>query len=175
MPRPKPFVRTTTKTTAKTTKRTTTTRRPNTTKRPTLQEIFGNGGGGKNSNSNRFQPSRPNTTAKTTPRLRPTRRPIFTGQRTTTELSIQPSRRPKGGLFQCDFQTKSKECEVKFSGKEWQSFTSATDKFYEIILDGGQRSEIFFSQMVPPPSGGIACLSFRYRKFLDSKFPPSEI
>jgi len=192
-PRPSPFVRTTTKTTVKTTRRTTpaTTRIPNrnknTSKRPTLQDIFGNGSN-KNKNSNRFLPPVKNlTTAKTTPKptrrptqrptqrptkrptknttKRPTKRPIFT----TTELSvIKPFRRPDvSNSFQCDFETRSKECEVKFSGKKWQFFTSATDNFYEIILNGGQRSEIFFSKMVPPPSGGVACLTFRYRKFLD--------
>jgi len=57
---------------------------------------------------------------------------------------------------------------VKFSSKNWRFFKSVTDNFYEIILDGGQRSEIFFSQMVPPPLSGVACLTFRYRKFLDN-------
>ena len=164
-------------------------RNKNTSKRPTLQDIFGNGS--NNKNSNRFLPPVKNlTTAKTTPKptrrptqrptkrptknttKRPTKRPIFTSQRTTTELSvIKPFRRPDvSNSFQCDFETRSKECEVKFSGKKWQFFTSATDNFYEIILNGGQRSEIFFTKMVPPPSGGVACLTFRYRKFLDGKF-----
>ena len=133
---------------------------------------------------NRFQPQR--TTAQTTPRPKPprrptqrpakpvTRRPISTNQRTTTELPTNKntalSRRPKTALYQCDFESNSKECEVKFSSKDWRFFKSKTDNFYEIILDGGQRSEIFFSQMVPPPSSGVACLTFRYRKFLDSKY-----
>ena len=131
---------------------------------------------------NRFQPQR--TTAQTTPRPKPrrptqrpakpiTRRPISTIQRTTTELSTNQnatiSRRPNTALYQCDFESNSKECEVKFSSKNWRFFKSVTDNFYEIILDGGQRSEIFFSQMVPPPLSGVACLTFRYRKFLDSK------
>ena len=131
---------------------------------------------------NRFQPQR--TTAQTTPRPKPrrptqrpakpiTRRPISTNQRTTTELSTNQnatiSRRPNTALYQCDFESNSKECEVKFSSKNWRFFKSVTDNFYEIILDGGQRSEIFFSQMVPPPLSGVACLTFRYRKFLDSK------
>lgn len=195
-PRPKPklpqtFVRTTTKSPTKTTRKTTpaatkrpktkVTKRPKTTKRPTLQEIFGNGGS-NNVLRNRFQPQR--TTAQTTPRPKPrrptqrpakppvTRRPISTNQRTTTELSTNQktafSRRPKSTLYQCDFESNSKECEVKFSSKDWTFFKSVKDNFYEIILNGGQRSEIFFSQMVPPPSSGVACLTFRYRKFLDN-------
>ena len=190
-PRPKPaIVRTTTqRTTARTTATTTTTKRPappkttkrprvppKTTRRPTLQDIFGKGG--QNSNSNRFQPPRRGpssiTTAQTTPRPRPTRRPRPTNQRTTTELSVRrpTSNKNRGGgsLFTCDFERNTKECEVKFSSKNWQMFKSGADRFYEIILNGGQRSEIFFSQMVPPPTGGVACLTFRYRKFLDSKF-----
>lgn len=184
-PRPTFVERTTT-----TTSRPKTTKKPKappkTTKRPTLEDIFGNGE--NNSNSNRFKPSRPTrpsrplppvTTARTTPRPtqrptqrpRPTRRPKPSRPRTTTELSvIRPfsSVKSQGSLFECNFERNTKECEVKFSSKDWQMFSKGSDRFYEIILNGGQRSEIFFSNMVPPPSGGVACLTFRYRKFLDN-------
>jgi len=57
---------------------------------------------------------------------------------------------------------------VKFSGKDWVAYNSTKEQFYEIVLGSEERSEIFFPNMVKPPKNGIACLSFRYRKYLDN-------
>ena len=149
--------RTTTETTTTTTKRTTTTtrrpatttRRPTTTtRRPTTTTRRPTTRPRPNSNSNRFTPQRPG----------PTRPSTTTTPRPTSNNAT---------LFECNFEKSDKECEVRFSGKDWLLYNSATDKFYEIVLESRERSEIFFSNMVSPPKNGVACLSFRYRKFLD--------
>ena len=73
-------------------------------------------------------------------------------------------------IFDCNFERfNSKDCQVKFSGKDWVRYNTAKEQFYEIVLESEERSEIFFSNMVKPPKNGVACLSFRYRKYLDSK------
>jgi hypothetical protein len=73
-------------------------------------------------------------------------------------------------IFDCSFERfNSKDCKVKFSGKDWVAYNSTKEQFYEIVLASEERSEIFFPNMVKPPKNGIACLSFRYRKFLDSE------
>ena len=73
-------------------------------------------------------------------------------------------------VFDCNFERfNSKDCQVKFSGKDWVRYNTAKEQFYEIVLESEERSEIFFSNMVKPPKNGVACLSFRYRKYLDSK------
>ena len=112
--------------------------------------------------SQRFTPVR-----NTTPR--PTRRPLLSVTTTTEKFSPRP-KNPL--LFGCDFSRSSdKNCAVKFSGKDWQLFSSANERFYEIVLQNQERTEMFFSEMAPPPDSGIACLNFRYRKFLDSMNP----
>jgi len=44
------------------------------------------------------------------------------------------------------------------------------DNYYEIELKREEKSEMFFSDMVPKPQEGVACLSFRYKKYLPSEF-----
>merc|ERR1712079_380255 len=151
-PRPTTTRRTTTRRTTTTTTSTTTTRR--TTRRPFI-----------NSNSNRFTPRprpRPRpTTARTTPRPQTTRRPSVFLASSKNVSNIN--------LFECNFdQFNSKDCEVKFSGKDWVQYGNAKEKFYEIVLKSQERSELFFTNMVKAPKNGVACLSFRYRKYLDN-------
>ena len=168
--RPKTTRRTTTRrTTTRTT--TTTTRRPTTTRRTTRRPVVTTSPRRtfNNTNSQRFTPARrTTTTTTTTPRTtpRPTRRPQLSVKTTTERFSPRP-KNPL--LFGCDFSSSSdKNCVVKFSGKDWQLYTSASERFYEVVLQSKQRTEMFFSEMASPPNSGIACLNFRYRKFLDN-------
>jgi len=148
-PRPTTTSRTTPRPTTTTTRRTTPA--TTTTAKPFVP-----------SNSNRFSPPNSRPIQKTT-----TRRPVAIA--TTTPAGVDFRNISAGNIFQCTFARNSAEaCEVKFSGKDWLPYNSATDQFYEIVLESGERSEIFFSNMVSPPVNGIACLSFRYRKFLDN-------
>lgn len=161
-PRPTPR-RTTTRRKTTTTRTTTTT--TSTTTRPTTRRPF------TNSNSNRFTPrprprptTRPRprpTTARTTPRPQTTRRPsVFVPSSKNASNS---------NLFECNFDRfNSKDCKVKFSGKDWVQYENTKEQFYEIVLKSQERSELFFSNMVKPPKNGVACLSFRYRKYLDN-------
>ena len=40
------------------------------------------------------------------------------------------------------------------------------EKYYAVELDRREQSEMYFDNMVPRPGAGIACLSFRYKKYL---------
>ena len=72
-------------------------------------------------------------------------------------------------IFKCSF---GGDCAVKFSGKDWllttvsDEFGRALDNYYSVELKANERSELFFNDMVPKPQGGVACLSFRYKKYL---------
>lgn len=179
-PKPRPTRKPTTTTTTRRPPpppRRTTTRRPTTTTTTTTSTTTRRPI--KNSNSDRFTP-RPRPTP------RPTRRPRPTTARTTTRPKT--TRRPptvfvssnnvtssSGGnaisddIFECTFDRfNSKDCQVKFSGKDWVRYNTGKEQFYEIVLESDERTEFFFSKMVPPPKNGIACLSFRYRKYLDN-------
>jgi len=147
---------TTTRRTTTTTRRTTTTtRRPILATSTPRRSVFNN-----NTNSQRFTP-------RTTPR--PTSRPRLSVSTTTERFSPRPKNPLLPLLFGCDFtQASDKNCSVKFSGKKWQLFSTANERFYEVVLQNKERTEMFFSEMAPPPTSGIACLNFRYRKFLDN-------
>ena len=44
------------------------------------------------------------------------------------------------------------------------------EKYYAVELDRREQSEMYFDNMVPRPDAGIACLSFRYKKYLKGKY-----
>jgi hypothetical protein len=77
-------------------------------------------------------------------------------------------------IFKCNFKQSgsSPSCDVKFQGKEWL-LTSVNDglgneleRYYAVDLKANEKSEMFFADMVPRPHEGVACLSFRYKKYL---------
>ena len=37
--------------------------------------------------------------------------------------------------------------------------------FYRVSLSQGDSTELFFSHLLAPPAGRVACLTFRYRKY----------
>jgi len=68
------------------------------------------------------------------------------------------------------------------SGKDWElktslSFLGQSDNYYEVVLNPGEKSEMVFSDMVETPSRGVACLTFRYKKFYsgESNSPPLQV
>lgn len=78
-------------------------------------------------------------------------------------------------IFKCGFGGGSNgesSCQVKFSGKDWLLTTvndiygRALDQYYSVELKSNEKSELFFQDMVPMPQDGVACLSFRYKKYL---------
>lgn len=85
-------------------------------------------------------------------------------------------------LFSCGFQGDA-VCPVKMSGKDWElktslSFLGQSDNYYEVVLNPGEKSEIVFSEMVQTPSRGVACLTFRYKKFYSGQTrqsPPLQV
>lgn len=71
---------------------------------------------------------------------------------------------------------------MKFAGKDWllttvsDGFGNEIDRYYAVDLKSNEQSEMFFEDMVPHPTQGIACLSFRYKKFLkDGGKSPLEV
>ena len=59
---------------------------------------------------------------------------------------------------------------AQMSGKDWDlktslNFLGVANNYYEVVLNPGEKSEIFFSDMVETPTQGVACLNFRYKKF----------
>ena len=69
----------------------------------------------------------------------------------------------------------SPSCDVKFQGKDWllttvnDAFGNQLEKYYAVELGSDEESEMYFDNMVPRPDAGIACLSFRYKKYLKGK------
>ena len=65
---------------------------------------------------------------------------------------------------------------MKFVGKDWllttvsDVFGNELEKYYAVELKSNEKSEMFFSDMVPRPEDGVACLNFRYKKFLSGMF-----
>jgi len=49
-------------------------------------------------------------------------------------------------------------------GESWASNQVFGNQHYELLLKSGDKSEFFFKQLIEPPSDGIACLDFRYKK-----------
>lgn len=49
-------------------------------------------------------------------------------------------------------------------GESWASNQVFGNHHYELLLKSGDKSEFFFKQLIEPPSDGIACLDFRYKK-----------
>merc|ERR1712021_152895 len=84
------------------------------------------------------------TTARTTPRPLTTRRP-----RPSAFISSANNVSSSESIFDCSFERfNSKDCKVKFSGKDWVAYNSTKEQFYEIVLGSEERSEIFFPNMV---------------------------
>ena len=44
------------------------------------------------------------------------------------------------------------------------------EKYYAVELERREQSEMYFDNMVPRPDAGIACLSFRYKKYLKGEW-----
>lgn len=53
---------------------------------------------------------------------------------------------------------------VRNVGESWASNQVFGNHHYELLLKSGDKSEFFFKQLIEPPSNGIACLDFRYKK-----------
>ena len=53
---------------------------------------------------------------------------------------------------------------VRNVGESWASNQVFGNHHYELLLKSGDKSEFFFKQLIEPPSDGIACLDFRYKK-----------
>ena len=49
-------------------------------------------------------------------------------------------------------------------GELWTSNQVFGNQHHELVLKAGDKSEFFFKQLIEPPTGGIACLDFRYKK-----------
>ena len=49
-------------------------------------------------------------------------------------------------------------------------FGNELEKYYAVELQSNEKSEMFFSDAVPRPLEGVACLSFRYKKYLKGKY-----
>jgi len=121
--------------------RRTTTRRATTTRRPTTTTTF----------------------APTTRRV--TARPTTTTVKTTVEAKqTGRPRQPGQPLFSCAFEPKEKSCRSRNVGESWASNQVFGNHHYELLLKSGEKSEFFFKQLIEPPSDGIACLDFRYKK-----------
>ena len=96
---------------------------------------------------------------------------------TTTTTTRAPTQKEQfhETIFKCSFDAKN-SCAVKFSGKRWllntvsDGFNNELDSYYSVELNSNEKSEMFLQDMVPRPRDGIACLSFRYKKFMESKY-----
>ena len=53
---------------------------------------------------------------------------------------------------------------VRNVGESWASNQVFGNHHYELLLKSADKSEFFFKQLIEPPSDGIACLDFRYKK-----------
>ena len=49
-------------------------------------------------------------------------------------------------------------------------FGRALDNYYAVQLNENEKSELFFKDMVPRPQEGVACLNFRYKKFMKGEY-----
>ena len=118
------------------------------------------------------------------PRPRPTKRRPRTTKRpilsvtTTTEVNEIPRKQniltspnrifeanniTVKSLYKCDFSTPD-SCGVKTAGKQWFFLKG----YYAVGLTSGEKTQLLFSNTVAPPEpkdGGIACLTFRYKKY----------
>jgi len=100
--------------------------------------------------------TRPTTTVRT--RVEPTK------ATTRTKTSSKPKRKPGQPLFSCAFEPSEKSCKSRNIGELWTSNQVFGNQHHELVLKAGDKSEFFFKQLIEPPTGGIACLDFRYKK-----------
>merc|ERR1712037_470122 len=109
------------------------------------------------------------TTSTTT--FTPTTRRVTARPTTTVKTRIEASqgttarpRRPGQPLFSCAFEPNEKSCRSRNVGESLASNQVFGNHHYELLLKSGDKSEFFFKQLIEPPSDGIACLDFRYKK-----------
>ena len=130
------------------------------------------------------KPRRTTTQRTTTTTRRVTTRPtttVRTRVEPTTTRNSKPKRKPGQPLFSCAFEPSEKSCKNRlrmhllparvlnwcFSrniGEPWTSNQVFGNQHHELVLKAGDKSEFFFKQLIEPPTGGIACLDFRYKK-----------
>jgi len=152
-------------TTRRTTTRRTTTRRPTTARTTTTRRTT--------TRRTTTTTTRPTTTQRTTtrrPTTTTTRRPTTTARTTTTsgpESPVDPS--SNGTLLYCSFESRSNPCKVRSAGAKWSteknSFNGVPNLYYGTTVKSSEKTEMFFENLISPPSGGVACVDFKYKKF----------
>merc|ERR1719350_2633466 len=116
------------------------------------------------------KPRRTTTQRTTTTTRRVTTRPTTTVRTTVeptttrTTRNSKPKRKPGQPLFSCAFEPSEKSCKSRNIGEPWTSNQVFGNQHHELLLKSCEKSEFFFKQLIEPPSDGIACLDFRYKK-----------
>merc|ERR1711973_353357 len=113
------------------------------------------------------KPRRTTTQRTTTTTRRVTTRPtttVRTRVEPATTRTSKPKRKPGQPLFSCAFEPSEKSCKSRNIGELWTSNQVFGNQHHELVLKAGDKSEFFFKQLIEPPTGGIACLDFRYKK-----------
>lgn len=120
------------------------------------------------------------TTTRRTTKTATTKKPLtikttkfpITTRRTTNNLidnnNLFLNQSVGSTIFNCDFDINTDGCELRNSGVEWKRVDDINNAYYTTDLAYQDTTELFFKNMVSPPSNGIACLDFKYKKF--SKF-----
>jgi len=96
-----------------------------------------------------------------------------TTKRTTTTTTRRTTKRPVStgnskNLFQCDFESDIEACKMRSGGTKWKmqnnTFDGVPNTYHATILGTRDQTEIFFENLISPPTSGVACLDFKYKK-----------
>jgi len=92
---------------------------------------------------------------------------------TDPNSAVSPADAVGSLLFRCNFAVGDPQCKTKNSGSVWSKRERQGHLYIHTHLRPGDSTEFFFQQLVEPPTTGIACLDFRYKKLSsgDSEIP----
>jgi len=116
-----------------------------------------------------FTPSKPDASkpvSSNTGNNRPSK-PFQSTADSGPESPVDPS--SNGTLLYCSFESRSNPCKVRSAGAKWSteknSFNGVPNLYYGTTVKSSEKTEMFFENLISPPSGGVACVDFKYKKF----------
>eukprot|EP00092_Neocalanus_flemingeri_P000736 GFUD01000780.1.p1 GENE.GFUD01000780.1~~GFUD01000780.1.p1 ORF type:complete len:438 (+),score=126.29 GFUD01000780.1:338-1651(+) len=107
------------------------------------------------------------------PQEQPTRRPTTVRPFLTTFSNFIDSTDAVTELFNCNFDDKENDCKMKNKGKPWSRKDLFGNEYQEISLENQEKTEFYFEKQLPVPSGNIACIDFRFKKFSEGVDQPT--
>jgi len=113
------------------------------------------------------RPNQPTTIRFQAP-SQPTRRPTTVRPITSTFTNFIDGTASGLELFNCNFDDQENDCRLTNKGNAWTRKDLFGNEYQEITLAVQDKTEFVFEKQISAPSGKIACLDFRFKKFSEA-------